>query len=104
MKPTIALAFGFSSPVPRTISTSPRGWPKKRVSISGCVDVTGVLDNEFKSTMNAEGHLNIGAMIFPEIDQLDFTGPFEVLSRLPNSTFHILWKERVPVRDIRGLI
>jgi len=54
--------------------------------------------------MNTGGHLNIGAIVFPDIDQLDFTGPFEVFSRLPNSSFHILWKERVPVRDMRGLI
>ncbi len=38
------------------------------------------------------------------MDQSDFTGPFEVLSRIPDSTFHVLWKERIPVRDIRGLI
>ena len=51
-----------------------------------------------------EGHLNIGAVIFPGIDQCDFTGPFEVLSRLPDSTFHVIWKEKVPVRDMSGLI
>jgi hypothetical protein len=51
-----------------------------------------------------ETHLNIGAIIFPGLDQTDFTVPFEVLSRLPNSTFHILWKEKVPVRDVKGLI
>jgi cyclohexyl-isocyanide hydratase len=51
-----------------------------------------------------EDHLNIGAILFPGIDQLDFTGPFEVLSRLPGSTFHILGKDRAPVRDVRGLI
>lgn len=45
--------------------------------------------------MNADGHLNAGAMIFPDIDQLDFTGPFEVLSRLPNSSFHVWWKEKM---------
>ena len=51
-----------------------------------------------------EIHLNIGAIIFPNLDQIDFTGPFEVLSRLPNSTFHILWKEKTPVKDVKGLI
>ena len=51
-----------------------------------------------------EGHLSIGAVIFPGIDQCDFTGPFEVLSRLPDSTFHVIWKEKVPVRDMGGLI
>lgn len=49
-------------------------------------------------------HLTIGAIIFPGIDQMDLCGPFEVLSRLPEASFHILWKERIPVRDVRGLI
>ena len=35
---------------------------------------------------------------------MDFTGPFEVLSRIPNSTFHIAWKDTSPVRDARGLL
>ncbi|MBV9865814.1 MAG: DJ-1/PfpI family protein [Abitibacteriaceae bacterium] len=49
-------------------------------------------------------HLHIGAIIFPAIDQIDFTGPFEILSRLPNSTFHVLWKDRMPLKDGKGLI
>lgn len=49
-------------------------------------------------------HLHIAALVFPEIDQIDLTGPFEVLSRLPDSTFHLLWKEATPVRDIKGLV
>jgi cyclohexyl-isocyanide hydratase len=49
-------------------------------------------------------HLHIGAIIYPQIDQADFTGPFEVLSRIPNSTFHVLWKEITPVVDHKGLI
>ena len=32
-------------------------------------------------------HLHLGGIVFPELDQADFTGPFEVLSRIPNSTF-----------------
>ena len=31
----------------------------------------------------SEKHLDIGAIIFPEVDQADLTGPFEVLSKLP---------------------
>lgn len=38
------------------------------------------------------------------MDQIDFTGPFEVLSRLPDSTFHVVAKSRAPVRDTRGLL
>lgn len=49
-------------------------------------------------------HLAIGAFIFPALDQMDFTGPFEVLSRTPNSTFHIFGKTTAPVRDARGLL
>ena len=51
-----------------------------------------------------ERHLQIGAIAFPKMDQTDLTGPFEVLSRIPNSTFHIIWKALVPIRDVKGLI
>ena len=49
-------------------------------------------------------HLDIGALIYPRMDQVDVTGPFEVLSRLSDSTFHLAWKERRPIRDHKGLI
>jgi len=49
-------------------------------------------------------HLTIGGLIFPNLDQMDFTGPFEVLSLIPGSQFHILWKDLAPVRDRRGLV
>ena len=51
----------------------------------------------------SEKHLDIGAIIFPEVDQADLTGPFEVLSKLPNSNFLVLAKETTPVRYIMGL-
>jgi cyclohexyl-isocyanide hydratase len=49
-------------------------------------------------------HLHIGGIIFPNLDQFDFNGPFEVLARIPNSTFHVLGKDKSPVRDVRGLV
>src|SRR5215469_7475380 len=52
----------------------------------------------------SNNHLHIGAIIFPRLDQSDFTGPFEVLSRIPDSTFHIIAKEKEPIADIRGLV
>lgn len=52
----------------------------------------------------ADRHIHAGAIIYPQMDQIDFTGPFEVLSRLPNSTFHVIGKERAPVRDMKGLL
>jgi cyclohexyl-isocyanide hydratase len=48
--------------------------------------------------------LTIGCLIFPRLDQIDFTGPFEVLSRIPNSTIRVIGKTNSPVRDIQGLI
>lgn len=49
-------------------------------------------------------HLHIGAFIFPRMDQIDFTGPFEVLSQIPNSTFHVIGRDKTPIRDVNGLI
>lgn len=48
--------------------------------------------------------LRVGGILYPQVDQIDFTGPFEVLSRLPNSTFHVLGKEKTPIRDVKGLL
>ncbi|MGB7224278.1 MAG: DJ-1/PfpI family protein, partial [Bradyrhizobium sp.] len=48
-------------------------------------------------------HLQIGSLLFEGVDQIDLTGPFEVLSRIPNSTYRIYGKTREPVRDLKGL-
>jgi cyclohexyl-isocyanide hydratase len=48
-------------------------------------------------------HLQIGSLLFESVDQIDLTGPFEVLSRIPNSTYRIYAKTMAPVRDINGL-
>jgi cyclohexyl-isocyanide hydratase len=58
---------------------------------------------------------NVGFVIFPGITQLDFTGPFAVLSRLatppsisipsklPQSKTHVVTKTMLPVSSDRGL-
>ena len=48
-------------------------------------------------------HLHIGSLVFEGIDQIDLTGPFEVLSRIPNATYRIYGKAAAPVRDLKGL-
>jgi cyclohexyl-isocyanide hydratase len=48
-------------------------------------------------------HLHIGSLLFEGIDQIDLTGPFEVLSRIPNATYRIYGKAAGPVRDLKGL-
>jgi cyclohexyl-isocyanide hydratase len=47
--------------------------------------------------------LSVGALIFEWMDQIDFTGPFEVLSRMPDTMVQIVAKEPAPVRDVQGL-
>jgi hypothetical protein len=37
-------------------------------------------------------HLTIGSLLFDGLDQIDLTGPFEVLSRIPNSTYRLYGK------------
>jgi len=48
-------------------------------------------------------HLQIGSLLFEGLDQIDLTGPFEVLSRVPNSTYRVYAPRLEPVRDVRGL-
>jgi cyclohexyl-isocyanide hydratase len=48
-------------------------------------------------------HLHIGCLLFEGIDQIDLTGPFEVLSRIPDATYRIYGKTAAPVRDLKGL-
>jgi cyclohexyl-isocyanide hydratase len=47
--------------------------------------------------------LAIGSLIFDALDQTDLTGPFEVLSRLPNATYRLYAKDAAAVRDVNGL-
>ena len=46
--------------------------------------------------------LEIGMLTFPGLNQLDLTGPFEVLHRLPEARVHLVWKEAGPVRADSG--
>ncbi len=48
-------------------------------------------------------HLQIGSLLFEGVDQIDLTGPFEVLSRIPNATYRIYGRAAEPVRDLKGL-
>jgi cyclohexyl-isocyanide hydratase len=47
--------------------------------------------------------LSVGCLIYEQMDQIEFTGPFEVLSRMPDTTIRIIGKELAPVRDVQGL-
>ncbi|MBK1658961.1 DJ-1/PfpI family protein [Paracraurococcus ruber] len=47
--------------------------------------------------------LTIGFVLFPNLTQLDFTGPLQVMHRTPGATTHILAKTRDPVPSDCGL-
>jgi cyclohexyl-isocyanide hydratase len=48
-------------------------------------------------------HVQVGSLLFEGLDQIDLTGPFEVLSRIPNATYRLYGKTVEPVRDLHGL-
>lgn len=48
-------------------------------------------------------HLQIGSLMFNGLDQIDLTGPFEVLARIPNSTYRLYGKTDAMIRDLKGL-
>lgn len=47
--------------------------------------------------------LRIGLLLFPDLTQLDLTGPYEVFHRLPEARVHLVWKDTAPIRAQGGL-
>lgn len=47
--------------------------------------------------------LQLGMLLYPGLTQLDLTGPFEVLSRLPDTAVHLVWKQPGVVTSDTGL-
>lgn len=48
--------------------------------------------------------IHIGFLLFPDITQLDLTGPYEVLAMMPGTRMHLVWKNTAPLRSGSGLI
>src|SRR5277367_2652786 len=53
--------------------------------------------------IDSDRHLQIGSLVFEGLDQIDLTGPFEVLSRIPNSSYRMFGTGARTVKDTRGL-
>jgi cyclohexyl-isocyanide hydratase len=47
--------------------------------------------------------MQLGFLLYPGLTQLDLTGPYEVLSRMPGATVHLVWKEPGAIRSEKGL-
>lgn len=48
--------------------------------------------------------LDIGFLLFPQVQQLDLTGPYEFLAALAGTRLHLIWKMLDPIVSTTGLI
>ncbi|MDR5825088.1 MULTISPECIES: DJ-1/PfpI family protein [unclassified Caballeronia] len=48
--------------------------------------------------------LNIGLLLFPRVQQLDMTGPYDVFAQLADARVHLVAKTREPVKSSAGMI
>jgi cyclohexyl-isocyanide hydratase len=46
--------------------------------------------------------LHFGLLLFPNVTQLDLTGPAEVFGMVPDSMLHLIWKTPSPVATAKG--
>jgi cyclohexyl-isocyanide hydratase len=47
--------------------------------------------------------ITVGLLLFPEMTQLDMTGPYEVFTSMPRTTVEVVWKTLEPVTTGGGL-
>lgn len=48
--------------------------------------------------------LSFGFLVFPDVQQLDLTGPYEIVSVLDRpKQIHLIWRDRAPVRSTTGI-
>jgi len=63
---------------------------------AGCVHLIDQGDNAMT--------LQIGFLLFPQVQQLDLTGPYDVLASLPDVSVHLIWKDLEPIKSSTGLV
>jgi cyclohexyl-isocyanide hydratase len=55
------------------------------------------------ASQRVAGGVSVGMILFPDLTQLDLTGPYEVFARTPGSEVHLLASSTDPVRAEGGL-
>lgn len=50
-----------------------------------------------------QAQCHIGLVIFPNMTQLDLTGPYQVFALMPDTRVHLLWKTLEPVTSNEGM-
>src|SRR5512139_3039798 len=53
--------------------------------------------------MTDQQPIHVNMIIFPNMTQLDFTGPYEVFSQMPRAQVHVVARSLEPVRSDHGL-
>lgn len=48
--------------------------------------------------------LSVGLLIFPKVQQLDLTGPYEVFATLPETEVSLVWKTTGPIESVTGMV
>ena len=48
--------------------------------------------------------LQVGILVFPNVQQLDLTGPYEVFASIPGAKVHLIWKDRSAITSATGLV
>lgn len=48
--------------------------------------------------------LTIGFLLFPDLLQMDFTGPYGVLAAAPDARIHLIWKNKQPILSSDRLV
>lgn len=54
--------------------------------------------------MQNDAVLTIGIVVYPDLTELDATGPYQAFAFTPNTRIHLLWKDVEPVRSACGLV
>lgn len=47
--------------------------------------------------------LHIGLLVFPGVQQLDLTGPYEVFASAAGTATHLVWRDAAPIASVTGL-
>ncbi len=53
------------------------------------------------SAIQSISSISMGMVLFPNLTQLDFTGPYEVFAKLPKTSLYILAETLEPIRSDR---
>ncbi|WP_322042373.1 DJ-1/PfpI family protein [Paraburkholderia sp. J67] len=48
--------------------------------------------------------LQIGFLLFPQVQPLDLCGPYDVLASMPDTAVRLVWKTRVPLMSATGML